>query len=142
MAPEKHQKESFRGGWVKLTPEEVKWYSAEGKRSIKEKVDRVIDRHMKPQILGNQRGFGDVLDVFTKWHGDNLILITKRRGERRRGLSGEDFETKSGRLTQVGADLFDVSYFRHTGRWWTIDTDCSLKAALKYFREPSPVWPW
>jgi hypothetical protein len=51
-------------------------------------------------------------------------------------------QTKSGRLTLVGADLFDVSYFRHTGRWWTIDTDCSLKAALKYFREPSPVWPW
>ena len=37
---------------------------------------------------------------------------------------------------------FLVAYFRHTGRWWTIQSACSLKTALEYFRKPSPLWPW
>jgi hypothetical protein len=145
MASHTRQKESYRGGWVKLTPEEVKWFSAEGKQTIKEKVDKIIERYMKPSVVrsrGGRAGFGDVQDLYTKWHGDNLILIAKRRGGRGPGGYSEDFETKSGRLTLVGADLFDVSYFRHTGRWWTIATDRTLKESLEYFREPSPVWPW
>ena len=100
---------------------------------------------MKPSALKNRGGravFGDAQDIYTKWHGDSLILIAKRRGGRVLDKSAEDFETKSGRLMLVGVDLFDVSYFRHTGRWWTIQYDCSLKTALKYFQEPSPVWPW
>jgi hypothetical protein len=145
MASHTRREESYRGGWVRFTPEELKWYSAEGKQSIKDKVDRVIERYMKPSIFKNRRGgaaFGDLLEIYTKWHGHNLILIAKRQGGRRLSQHVEDFETKSGRLTLIGADLFDVSYFRHTGRWWTIDTDCNLKAALKYFRKPSPLWPW
>jgi hypothetical protein len=146
MASQIRRKESFRGGWVKLTPAEVKWFSAEGKQAIKEEVDKIIERYMKPSFLksrDDQVAFGNVQDIYTRWHGHNLILIAKHRGGR--GPGGqyvEDFETKSGRLTLVGADLFDVSYFRHTGRWSTIETDCSLKAALQYFREYSPVWPW
>src|SRR5262245_27463087 len=144
MASHTHHNESDRGGWVRLTPEEMKWFSAEGKQLIKEKLDKIIEHHMKPSILqsrGGRAAFGEVQDLYTKWHGHNLILIAKRRGDRGRG-SAEDFETKSGRLTLVGADLFDVSYFRHTGRWWTIKTDCTLKQSLEYFRNPSPVWPW
>jgi len=145
MASHTRHKESNQGGWIKLTPEELKWYSAEGKQTIKEKVDKIIERYMKPSVVrsqGARAGFGDVQDLYTKWHGDNLILIVKRRGGRGPGGYAEDFETKSGRLTLVGAGLFDVSYFRHTGRWWTIETDRTLKESLKYFREPSPVWPW
>ena len=145
MTSRKDRKESFRGGWVKLTPEEVKWYSDEGKQSIKKKVDQAVERYMKPQRINDRSGrseYCEVYDLYTKWHGNNLILIAKRRGGRSLGRQIEDFETKSGRLTLVGADLFEVAYFRHTDRWWTIDADCSLKKALKYFQEPSPIWPW
>src|SRR6266540_2028185 len=98
MASHTRQKESYRGGWVKLTPEEVKWYSAEGKRTIKEKVDKIIERYMKPSVVrdrGRKAGFGDVQDLYTKWHGDNLILIAKRRGGRGPGGYSEDFETSN-----------------------------------------------
>ena len=139
------RKETTMGGWVKMTPAEVKAFSAESKKAIKDKVDKIIERHMKPLVLkrrGGKAAFGDVQDIYTKWHGHNLILIAKRRGGRVVGRYAEDFETKSGRLELVGVDMFDISYFRHTGRWWTIQHDCTLKAALKYFREPSPLWPW
>lgn len=145
MVSRTRHKESSRGGWVKLTLAEVKAFSAENKQAIKEKLDQIIERHMKPAIVkrqGHRAAFGDVQELYTKWHGDSLILIAKRRGGRIMGRTAEDFETKSGRLTLVGVDLFDVSFFRHTGRWWTILYDCSLKTALDFFRKPSPVWPW
>jgi hypothetical protein len=137
--------EKPRGGWVKLTPAEVKAFSPQNKQAIKLRVDKVIDRHMKPLVLkrrGGKATFGDVQDIYTKWRGNDLILIAKRRGGRVSGRYAEDFETKSGRLTLVGVDKFAVSYFRHTGRWWTIAYDCSLKTALMFFRTAGPVWPW
>ncbi len=75
---------------------------------------------MKPSFLqsqGSREEFGNVQDIYTKWHGHNLILIAKRRGGRGPGDQYEDdFETKSGRLTLVGADLFEVSYFPSYGQ--------------------------
>lgn len=145
MASGARHKETFRGGWVKLTPAEAKAFSDESKQAIKEKADKIIERHMKPVAIhrqGRKAAFGDIEDIYTKWHGHSLILIAKRRGGRMGGRYAEDFETKSGRLTLVGVDLFDISYFRHTGRWWTIHHNCTLKTALKYLREPSPLWPW
>jgi hypothetical protein len=128
-----------------MTPAEVKAFSVENKQAIKDKVDKIIERQMKPAMLqrqGRRAAFGDVQDIYTKWYGHSLVIIAKRRGGRVVDQSAEDFETKSGRLTLVGADLFDVSYFRHTGRWWTIHYDCKLKTALKYLQKPSPLWPW
>ncbi len=145
MASPTHHQDRTRGGWVKMTPAEVHAFSVENRQAIKEKVDKIIERHMKPVTL-HQRGrrvaFGDVQDIYTKWHGHSLVIIAKRRGGRVMNRYAEDFETKSGRLTLVGADLFDVSYFRHTDRWWTIQYDCTLKTALKYLQKPSPLWPW
>lgn len=145
MTSRTSRKEASTRGWVRLTPAEVKAFSAESKQAIKEKVDRVVERYMKPLTIGRRgrkAAFGDVQDLWTKWHGHSLILIAKRRGGRVANRHVEDFEEKSGRITLVGADSFDVAYFRHTGRWWTIDYGCSLKAALEYFRKPSPLWPW
>ncbi len=145
MASHTRRNETPRGGWVRLTAAEAKAFSAESKQAIKAKVDRIIEQQMKPATLtsrGRRAGFGDVQELYTKWQGDHLILIAKRRGGRVVDRQVEDFETKSGRLTLVGVDLFDVAYFRHTGRWWTIQTACSLETALQYLRKPSPLWPW
>ncbi len=128
-----------------MTPAEVVAFSEESKQTIKQKVDKIVERHMKPSVLKRRRtkpAFGDIEDVYTKWRGHSLILIAKRRGGSLRNKHVEDFETQSGRLTLTGVDTFDVSYFRHTGRWWTIQYDCTLRAALTYFRKPSPLWPW
>ena len=134
-----------RGGWVRMTPAEVIAFSDENKREVKRKVDQVIERDMKPQLLKHTRrkpSFGEVEDVYTKWHGHNLILIAKRRGGVVVDRRVDDFEAKSGRLTLTGVDTFDVAYFRHTGRWWTIHSDVNFETALALFRKPSPVWPW
>ena len=144
-AQKSHSAQEQPGGWVRMTPAEVIAFSAEGKQAVKEKVDQIIDLYMRPAMLkrpGPQAAFGDVLDLNTKWRGSDLVLMAKRRGGRVANQKAEDFETKCGRLTLVGADTFVVSYFRHTGRWSAILQDCSLKTALSFFQKPSPIWPW
>jgi hypothetical protein len=145
MASSTQRQDRSKGGWVRMTPAEAHAFSAANKQAIKEKVDKIIERHMKPAALhrrGRRAAFGDVQDIYTKWHGHSLVVIAKRRGGRVANRYAEDFETKSGRLTIIGADLFDVSYFRHTDRWWIIHYGCSLKIALRYLQKPSPLWPW
>jgi hypothetical protein len=134
-----------RGGWVRMTPAEIIAFSDESMQAIKRKVDETIDRYMRPLVVKPPRtksSFGNTVDIYTKWRGHDLILIAKRQGGILVKRREEDFETKSGRLTLVGVDTFDISYFRHTGKWWTIHYDCKLKEALTYFRKPSPLWPW
>lgn len=131
--------------WVPVTRAEAAAYSAENKRRIKALVDAVIEQSMKPAVLrlrGKGRGFGDVLDLQTAWRGHSLVLSATRRGGRVAGRQMEGFITRSGRLTLVGVDRFDIAYFRPTGRWWTIARARDLKTALRYFKTPSPVWPW
>lgn len=145
MAPKSDRVEPRRGGWVKMTPAEVKAFSPESRQALKEKVDRLVDKYMRPVVIrpkGRSAAFADVYDLYTKWHGNSLVLFAKRRGGRVAGRVAEDFETRSGRITLVGAGLFDVAYFRYTDRWWTLLYDCNLQTALSFFRKPSPVWPW
>jgi hypothetical protein len=115
-------------------------------QAIKRKVDETIDRYMRPLAVKPPRtpksSLGNIVNLYTKWRGHDLILIAKRQGGIIAKRREEDFETKSGRLTLVGADSFDISYFRHTDKWFTISRDCTLKEALTYFQKPGPVWPW
>ena len=132
-------------GWRKLSQAEAAVFSTENKRLVKAKVDLIIEEHMKPAVLrppGRRAAFADVLDIYTKWHGDSLVLIAKRRGGQVMDQDLPEFETRSGRLTLVGANLFDLAYFRHTDRWWTIAHNCTWKTVVKHLREPSPLWPW
>jgi hypothetical protein len=132
-------------GWRKLSQAEVAVFSTENKRLVKAKVDLIIEGHMKPAVIkpaGRRAAFADVLDIYTKWHGDSLVLIARRRGGQVMEQDVPEFETRSGRLTLVGDNLFDLAYFRHTGRWWTIMQNCLWKTVGKFLQEPSPLWPW
>jgi hypothetical protein len=145
MTSHTRRNDTRQGAWVRMTAAEARAFSAESKQAIKARVDRLIEQQMKPSTLtrqGRRARFGDVQELYTKWHGPHLVLIAKRRGGRVADRQVENFETKSGRLTLVGADLFDIAYFRHTGRWWTIQSACSLKVTLQYLRKSSPLWPW
>lgn len=128
-----------------MSKAEAKTYSQDNKDAIKRDLDQILERDMKPVLLVRRKGrpaFGAITDVYTKWHGHGLILIAKRRGGTIGNRKLDEYESKSGRITIVGADRYSVAYFRHTGQWWTFASDCNLKSALAYFRKPSPVWPY
>jgi hypothetical protein len=147
MSSHKTDNQIGRGGWVKMTPAEIIAFSDESRQAIKRKLDETIDRYMRPVVVRppltkKSKSWANTIDLYTKWRGNDLILIAKRQGGIVMKQHREDFETKHGRLTLIGVDTFDVSYFRYTGKWWTIDQDLTLKQALAYFRKSSPVWPW
>ena len=147
MATRTTDKRTNRRSWVKMTPAEIIAFSDKSKQAIKRKFDATIDRYMRPVTVRppatqKTKSWANTVDLYTKWRGNDLVLTAKRQGGIVMKQHREDFETKHGRLTLIGVDRFDVSYFRYTGKWWTIDYDCTLKQALAYFRKPSPVWPW
>ncbi len=145
MPSQKPSPLATRSTWVQVTHAEAAVYSAENKRRIKALVDAVIEQSMKPavrRLQGKRRGRGDVLDLQTAWRGPSLVLTATRYSGRVSGREVEGFVTRSGRLTLVGVDRFDIAYFRPTGRWWTIARARDLKTALEYFKTPSPLWTW
>ena len=78
MASTTRYKGTLQRSWAKMTRAEVKAFSAESKQAIKEKVDNIIERYMKPKALnrrGRRAAFGDIQDIYTKWHGHSLILM-------------------------------------------------------------------
>ena len=56
-------------------------------------------------------------DILLRW-GDKVFA------------DAPEFDAPFARLEYVGRDRFDISYFRHTGRWWTVFRGVTLAEAL------------
>ncbi len=73
--------------------------------------------------------YNQCIDIFSKWHGNYFYLIQKfKTGE---GGITEFFEVGLARLEFCGENQFNLSYFRHTGKWCPLFMyeDISLEVA-------------
>lgn len=66
-----------------------------------------------------------LIDVYSKWYQNYFYLCEKYKSEHPDRLVDE-FEVKFVRLKYKGANLFDFSYFRHTGQWHLVAIDLTL----------------
>ncbi len=101
------------------------------KRVIGEACQAFIERVLKPRFLPKIRPtpFNYPIDIFGKWHGGKYRFIQRYRSDRDDAFEPE-FDSPFARLEYVSRDRFDLSYFRHTGRWWTVYRGVSLAEAL------------
>ena len=89
--------------------------------------DHIRDEHVKPQPKNTK--FNYIVEILTKWRGRYFYFIAKYT------TPGPDriapfFEVGFARLEFVGDDRFDLAYFRHTGKWWTVFSDLTVEEAL------------
>ncbi len=114
-----------RGARARRTPPESE------KRTISNSCQAFIKRVLKPRFLPEVRPtrFNYPIDIFGKWHGGKFRFIQRFRSDREDALEPE-FDSPFARLEYVSRDRFDLSYFRHTGRWWTVYRGVSLAEAL------------
>ena len=101
------------------------------KHAISESCQTFIEQVLKPRFLPEIRPtrFNYPIEIFGKWHGGKYRFIQRFRSDREDALEPE-FDSPFARLEYVSRNRFDLSYFRHTGRWWTVYRDVSLAEAL------------
>ena len=116
---------TYEGGRARRTPPESE------KRTIGESCQVFIEQVLKPRFLPEicPTRFNYPIEIFGKWHGGKYRFIQRFRSDREDALEPE-FDSPFARLEYVSRDRFDLSYFRHTGRWWTVYRGVSLAEAL------------
>lgn len=90
-------------------------------------IDTILKPRFMPTITPTQ--FNYPVDIQGKWHGNKYRLVQRYRSgfEDNRG---EEFDAPFVRLDWIGRDRFDVQWHRHTGQWFRVHQNLSLKAAL------------
>ena len=113
------------GGRAGRTPPENE------KHAISRSCQAFIEQVLKPRFLPEIRPthFNYPIEIFGKWHGEKYRFIQRFRNDREDALEPE-FDSPFARLEYVSRDRFDLSYFRHTGKWWTVYRRVSLAEAL------------
>ena len=109
------------------------------KEEIRALCQPLVEQFKKEYISQNpDKQFNYLIDVYTRWHGNYLYFCEKLKSSGPNSIGGE-FEIKFVRLEYTGKDSFNFSYLRHTGQWFLVDTDLSLKDCLKMMVE-NPVF--
>lgn len=74
--------------------------------------------------------FNYAIEVFSEWRGKAFYLRGRFSARSRR--REDDFVVRHARMTLSGFGRFDLAYFRHTGRWFTVFRGLT---AAKCFKE-------
>lgn len=102
------------------------------KRLVKERSDEFLDSTLKEKMIAEQEEFGRdfrIVDLFTKWRGDFLYFKARLEWKHPDAIP-PIFEEGFARLEYVDEDSYNLSYLRHTGKWWEVHRDLTLEQCL------------
>lgn len=107
--------------------------SAIEKATITATCQTFIDTVLKPRFLPKitPTEFNYPIDIQGKWHGNKYRFLQRYRS----GFDdnrGYEFDAPFTRLDWIGPDRFDVQWHRHTGQWFRVYHNVSLKTALQH----------
>lgn len=98
--------------------------------------DILKPEHVKPPPRNTKWNY--IADIYTRWHRNYFYFCVKYACPGSNALS-PCFETGFARLEYVGGagrqSRFNMSYMRHTGRWWEILHGLSLEQCLAEVRD-------
>jgi len=111
------------------------------KVELKTKATELIDAVLKPEHVKpppKNAKWNYIVDLYTKWHRNYFYFCAKYACPGPNALS-PFFDTGFARLEYSGGvgrqSRFNMSYMRHTGRWWEIGHGLSLEQCLAEVRE-------
>ncbi|MBM4340660.1 MAG: hypothetical protein FJ110_14095 [Deltaproteobacteria bacterium] len=98
--------------------------------------DILKPEHVKPPPKNSKWNY--IVDLYTKWHRNYFYFCARYACPGPNALS-PFFDTGFARLEYAGSvgrqSRFNLSYMRHTGKWWEIRQDLSLEQCLSEVRE-------
>ncbi len=109
----------------------------EVKAAVTERCDEFIESVLKPKYMavrGRPRNDVRLVEISTKWFSTFFCFQAKYHCKGRKFIS-PSYEMGFARLEYVGKDRFNLSYMRHTGRWWQVGQRLTLEKCLEEIRE-------
>jgi hypothetical protein len=83
--------------------------------------------------------FNYPIEVFSEWRGKSFYLCARYRARSRR--PEDDFVARSTRMTMTDFGRFELSFFRHTGRWCPIHIGLTASECFKEIEGNEVFWP-
>jgi hypothetical protein len=77
--------------------------------------------------------------VFSEWRGKAFYLSVRYRARTRK--PEDDFIVRHTRMTLTGFGRFDLAYFRHTGRWFTVYRGLTAAECFREIEDNEIFWP-
>jgi hypothetical protein len=100
----------------------------------------VADREVlaTSRIAGARSRFHPIA-VFSEWRGKAFYLNVRYRARSRR--AEDDFVVRHTRMTLTGFGRFDLAYFRHTDKWFTVYRALTAAECFREIEENEIFWP-
>jgi hypothetical protein len=83
--------------------------------------------------------FNYPIAVFSEWRGNAFYLNVRYRARSRR--AEDDFVVRHTRMTSTGFGRFDLAYFRHTDKWFTVYRGLTAAECFREIEENEIFWP-
>jgi hypothetical protein len=83
--------------------------------------------------------FNYPVEVFSEWRGKAFYLCARYRARSRR--PEDDFVARSARMTMTGFGRFELAFFRHTGRWFTVSRGLTAEQCFREIEGNEVFWP-
>ena len=113
------------------------------KEEVSAKGDKLVQEYIKPTYVeppSKKPRFNYLVDAHTKWRGRYYYFISKYANPRPNRLA-PFFYVGFARMEYAGDRRFNLAYFRHTGKWWQVNSNLSLREALDLIRKDSLFHP-
>jgi len=83
--------------------------------------------------------FNYPIEVFPEWRGKAFYLSVRYRARSRR--PEDDFVVRHTRMALTGFGRFDLAYFRHTDKWFTVYRGLTAAECFREIEGNEIFWP-
>ncbi len=122
------------------------WVLAAVPAELRAQIDRWAEEWIKENfargltVRAADRGpLNYPVEVFSEWRGTAFYICARYRS-RNRPPEG-DFVVRSARMTLKGLGRFDLAFFRHTERWFTVFRGLTPAECFEHIEGNEMFWP-
>jgi hypothetical protein len=106
------------------------------KAEVEARANELVETYLKPTYIKpppKDRRWNYIIDVFIKWHRSFFYFCSTYACPGPNALS-PTFESRFARMEYVGDGKFNLSYMRHTDKWWEVAQGLTADQCIEAIR--------